>query len=283
MRLIRCGDAGHERPGVELEDGTRLDLSSQICDYDGNFFAAGGLDRLSALLGGRTAWPRFPAGIRLGPPVARPHKFLAVGLNFRQHAQELGDSIPAEPEIFTKQTSCICGPNDDLLIPRGSVKLDYENELAFVVQFPAAYLADEAEARSCIGGYLICNDGTSRDFTARGSQWTKGKSAETFGALGPWLATPDELGDPHRLGIETTVNGATRQDGDTSDMIFDCAHVLWYLSQFLRMEPGDVVTTGTPTGVAAAMDDADAFLKEGDLLELRIDGLGVQRHRVRRA
>ena len=283
MKLIRCGDPGDERPGVQLDDGTRLDLSSEFGDYDSAFFDSGEAERLAALLEGQRAWPQFPPEVRTGSPVARPHKLLAVGLNYRTHAQELGSDIPEEPEIFTKQSSSICGPDDDFLIPPGCQRLDYENELAFVVKESAHYLADESAAAARIGGYLVCNDGTARDFTARGSQWTKGKSCDTFGPLGPWLVTPDELGDPQRLDIETRVNGAIRQNGNTGDMIFGCAYILWYLSQFMRMEPGDVVTTGTPIGVAAGMDDPGALLKKGDVLELRIQGLGTQKHHVRPA
>lgn len=279
MKLIRFGAPGREKPGVLLDDGTRLDLSQHIADYTPEFFAAGGVERVAALVkaGGL---PTADANDRLGSPVARPHKFVAIGLNYRKHAAEVGAKIPEEPEVFTKHTSCICGPNDAIWIPKTSSKLDYEIELAFVMKDRVADLASEKEALQHVAGYLICNDVSERDFQFRGSQWVRGKSHDTFGPLGPWLVTPDEVGDPHKLDVTLKVNGSVRQNSNTSDFIFNINHVIWYCSQFFTLEPGDVVTTGTPSGVAHGMNDPNAFLKAGDTVELVVSKLGTQVQQV---
>lgn len=280
MKLIRFGEPGREKPGVQLKDGTRLDVSAHISDYNPDFFAAGGTARLPEIIADRKTCPTVAPSVRLGPPVARPHKFIAIGLNYRKHAAEVGAKIPTEPEVFTKHTSCICGPNDAIEVPQGSTKLDYEIELAFVMGSRVKNLADKADALQHIAGYMICNDVSERDFQMRGMQWTRGKSHDTFGPLGPWLVTPDEVGNPHDLKVTLKVNGKTRQDSNTNDFIFNVNHMLWYVSQFMTLEPGDVITTGTPSGVAAGMGDQAAFLKDGDVVELAIDKLGVQTQRV---
>jgi 2,4-diketo-3-deoxy-L-fuconate hydrolase len=280
MKLIRFGTPGREKPGVLLNDGTRLDLSRHLSDYTPEFFAAGGLARVAELVAARKDVPTADAKARLGAPVARPLKFIAIGLNYRKHAAEVGAQIPKEPEVFTKYTSCISGPDDAIWVPRTSKKLDYEVELAFVMKDRVADLASEGEALQHVAGYLICNDVSERDFQFRGSQWVRGKSADTFGPLGPWLVTPDEVGDPHTLDLSLKVNGKVRQQSNTSDFIFNIPHVIWYCSQFFTLEPGDVITTGTPAGVAVGMKDPNAFLKIGDVVELTIARLGTQTQRV---
>jgi len=281
MKLIRFGETGRERPGVELQDGTRVDLSAHINDYTPDFFAAGGVERVRELVQTHKDLPKVGKDVRLGAPVARPHKFIAIGLNYRKHAAEVGAEIPKEPEVFTKHTSCISGPNDDIEKPPTSTKLDYEVELAFVMSHRVKNLANEADALKYIAGYMICNDVSERDFQFRGGQWTRGKSYDTFGPLGPWLVTADEVGDPHNLEVALKVNGQQRQGSNTNDFIFNINHCLWYVSQFMTLEPGDVVTTGTPSGVAIGMGDPAAFLKDGDVVELTISKLGSQTQRVR--
>lgn len=280
MKLIRFGAPGRERPGVLLDDGTRLDLSRHIADYTPEFFAAGGPARVAELVQAGRDLPRGDGAERLGPPVARPHKFIAIGLNYRRHAAEVGAQIPAEPEIFTKYTSCICGPNDGVQVPKTSTRLDYEVELAFVMKSRVADLDSQDEALQHVAGYLICNDVSERDFQFRGGQWVRGKSHDTFGPLGPWLVTPDEVGDPHALDVSLKVNGKVRQQSNTSDFIFNIPHIIWYCSHFFTLEPGDVVTTGTPEGVAQGMKDPDAFLKSGDTMELTVSKLGTQTQQV---
>lgn len=280
MRLIRFGEAQRERPGVELEDGHRLDLSWHIQDYTPQFFAAGGMERLRHIVAEGKRCPPAPMDARLGPPVANPGKFLAIGLNYHKHAEEVGAKLPTVPEVFTKQVSCICGPNDEVWLPEGSTKLDYEVELAFVIGKRLSYQEADGNMLDYVAGYLICNDVSERTFQRRGSQWTQGKSHDHFGPLGPWLLSADQLRDPHTLRVRTLVNGQTRQDSNTSDLIFNVPHILAHLAHHMTLMPGDVITSGTPSGVAAGMNDAAAFLKAGDELELSIDGLGVQRQRV---
>ncbi|MBI4083531.1 MAG: fumarylacetoacetate hydrolase family protein [Candidatus Lambdaproteobacteria bacterium] len=280
MKLIRFGEPDREKPGLELEDGTRLDLSDAISDYTPDFFACGGLERLKALAAAPQAFPRVPAAVRLGAPVARPGKFIAIGLNYRRHAAETGNPIPHEPILFTKYNSSICGPADDTVVPRGSTKLDYEVELAFVVKDKVRYLASERDALAHIAGFMVCNDVSERNFQSeRGGQWVKGKSCDTFGPLGPWLVPAEDVPDFDRLDLKTLVNGQVRQSSNTRDMIFGVPHLLWYMSQFFTLEPGDICTTGTPEGVAHGMKPP-GFLKPGDLVELTIARLGAQRHKV---
>ncbi|HKI97575.1 MAG TPA: fumarylacetoacetate hydrolase family protein [bacterium] len=280
MKLIRFGTPGREKPGVQLNDGTRLDLSLHIHDYTPEFFASGGMARVAELVAARKDTPVADPNARLGSPVARPNKFVAIGLNYRKHAAEVGAQIPKEPEVFTKYTSCICGPNDGILVPKTSTRLDYEVELAFVVKDRVADLASEDEALQHVAGYMVCNDVSERDFQFRGTQWVRGKSHDSFGPLGPWLVTPDEVGNPHDLEVSLKVNGQVRQQSNTNDFIFNLPHIIWYCSQFFTLEPGDVVTTGTPSGVAQGMKDPNAFLKIGDTVEVSVAKLGTQVQKV---
>jgi 2-keto-4-pentenoate hydratase/2-oxohepta-3-ene-1,7-dioic acid hydratase in catechol pathway len=279
MRLMRIGRAGAERP-VLLDGDEALDASSVVTDFDRMWWADRGPERLAAARSeGRL--PRADIdGQRIGAPVARPGKVVCIGLNYRDHAAETGAAIPKEPIIFMKGPDTVIGPNDTVLIPRKSMKTDWEVELAVIIGSPARYLDERAEAWSVIGGYAIANDVSEREFQLeRGGQWDKGKSCETFNPLGPWLVTPDEIEDPHALRMGLSVNGETRQDGSTANMIFGVDHVIWYLSQFMVLEPGDVINTGTPAGVALGLPD-HPYLRSGDVMELWIDGLGRQRQEL---
>jgi 2-keto-4-pentenoate hydratase/2-oxohepta-3-ene-1,7-dioic acid hydratase in catechol pathway len=282
MRLMRIGRAGAERP-VLLDGDEALDASSVVTDFDRMWWADRGPERLAAARSeGRL--PRADIdGQRIGAPVARPGKVVCIGLNYRDHAAETGAAIPKEPIIFMKGADTVIGPNDTVLIPRKSMKTDWEVELAVIIGSPARYLDGPADAWSVIGGYAIANDVSEREFQLeRGGQWDKGKSCETFNPLGPWLVTPDEIEDPHALRMGLSVNGETRQDGSTANMIFGVDHVIWYLSQFMVLEPGDVINTGTPAGVALGLPD-HPYLRSGDVMELWIDGLGRQRQELRAA
>lgn len=281
MKLIRFGEPGRETPGLQLEDGTRIDASAFGSDYDEAFFGRGGLAALATWLAANQAnAPRVPAGTRLGPPVARPSKIVCIGLNYRDHAAETGAEIPKEPVIFFKATSSLVGPEDDLVTPRGAVKVDWEVELAVVIGARASYVA-AAEAARCVAGYSLHNDYSERSFQLeRGGQWSKGKSADTFAPLGPFLATTDEVANPHGLAMWLTVNGETRQKSSTANMIFDVPTIVSYLSQFMTLLPGDVISTGTPAGVGLGMKPEPRYLKVGDVVELGIDGLGRSRQRV---
>jgi 2-keto-4-pentenoate hydratase/2-oxohepta-3-ene-1,7-dioic acid hydratase in catechol pathway len=275
MKLVRYGRAGQEKPGLIDAEGTLRDLSRVIKDIDPT--TIGGLAALRKVNAARLK--PVPGRPRLGPPVARSSKFIAIGLNYSDHAAETGAAIPAEPIIFTKQTSCICGPNDNVIQPKASTELDWEVELAFVIGRTARYVA-EKDALRYIAGYMVCNDVSERAFQAkRGGQWTKGKSADTFGPIGPWLVTPDEVKDPQGLHLWLEVNGTRMQDGTTGTMIFGVAHVLSYVSQFMTLLPGDLITTGTPPGVGLGKKPP-IFLKPGDVMRLGIDGLGEQQQKV---
>ena len=278
MKLVRVGPRGQEKPGLDTADGRLKDISAHVRDYDHDFFAAGGgLERLRALAATPDALPDAPANARLGPPVARPRNVFAIGLNFSDHAKETGKEIPTEPVLFMKATGAVCGPTDPILIPRGSVKTDWEVELALVIGRTARYLESKEAAREHVAGFCIANDVSERSFQIeRGGQWSKGKSSDNFLPLGPWLVTADEVPDPQALAMQLTVNGQTRQSGNTSLMIFDVYHIVHYLSQFLTLEAGDVVITGTPPGVGMGMKPPE-FLAAGDVVELTIDGLGRQR------
>ena len=281
MKLIRFGEPGREKPGLLLADGTRLDASALGGDYDEAFFAGGGLTRLRAWLheNERRA-PRVDARERLGPPVARPSKLVCIGLNYRDHVAETGAALPSEPVIFFKATTALCGPEDDVVIPRGARKLDWEVELAVVIGTRASYVPRE-RAAAHVAGYALHNDYSEREFQLeRGGQWSKGKSADTFAPLGPFLATADEVADPQRLGLWLTVNGERRQQGNTANMVFDVATLVGYLSEFMTLLPGDVISTGTPPGVGLGMKPEPVYLKPGDVVELGIDGLGQSRQRV---
>jgi len=281
MKLIRFGDPGHEQPGVLLPDGRRIDVSAFVDDYDEQFLGGDGLERLSAWLAreGVTA-PAVSDGVRLGAPIARPSKIVCIGLNYRDHARETGAALPAEPILFFKSTTAICGPNDDVLIPRNGTKVDWEVELAVVIGKSASYVA-EAEAMSHVAGYVLHNDYSERAFQLeRGGQWVKGKSCDTFAPLGPFLATPDEIADVHDLRLWLSVNGVIKQSGSTRDLVFGVPALVSYISQFMTLLPGDIVSTGTPAGVGLGHQPPQ-YLNPGDLVELGIDGLGESHQRVR--
>ena len=278
MRLLRVGEPGRERPCVRREDGTVVDVSSLITDVDGGFLAGGGVERLRADMPSRTDLPVVDVDAeRIGPCVARPPKVVCIGLNYVDHAEESGQPVPTEPVVFFKAANTVVGPYDDILIPRGSTKTDWEVELGIVIGATARYLPDEAAAADVIAGYAVSHDVSERAFQLeRGGQWVKGKSCETFNPLGPWLVTPDEVDDVQQLALSLTVNGETMQSGSTADMIFSAAHVVWYLSQFMVLEPGDLINTGTPAGVGMARQQ---YLRAGDVTELEVEGLGRQRQR----
>jgi len=277
MKLVRFGPRGQEKPGIVAADGRIKDVSAHIRDYDHDFFAAGGLEVVRSLAAKPEALPDAPADVRLAAPVARPRNVFAIGLNYSDHAKETGAAIPSEPILFMKATGAVCGPHDPILIPRGSVKTDWEVELGLVIGRTTRYLESKAAAREHVAGFCIANDVSERSFQIeRGGQWSKGKSSDNFLPLGPWLVTADEVPDPQVLAMRLTVNGETRQAGNTATMIFDVWHVVHYLSQFLTLEAGDVVITGTPPGVGMAMKPPE-FLAAGDVVELTIDGLGRQR------
>jgi len=281
MKLLRFGPAGFELPGIETPDGRRFDVSSRISDYNREFFASGGIKTLHAWE--KTDFegaPAIPDDIRLGAPTAAPGKIVCIGLNYSDHAKETGAKIPQEPVLFFKATSAIVGPNDDLVLPKDSVATDWEVELALVIGSKASYVTEE-EALSHVAGYVLHNDYSERDFQLkRGGQWVKGKSCDTFAPLGPWLVTPDELGDVQNLDMWLTVNGTMRQNSSTANMVFDVAHLISYVSQFMTLEPGDIISTGTPAGVALGME-TPLYIKEGDVIELGIDGLGSSRQRAK--
>jgi len=276
MKLLRIGPAGAERPALLAEDGRLLDLSGITSDIDGAFLAGDGIDRVRAAAAAGSLPELDPDG-RVGAPVARPGKVVCIGLNYRDHARETGAEIPMRPVVFMKDPGTVVGPEDRVLIPRQSVKTDWEVELAVVIGRRARYLASPLAAVDVIAGYAVSNDVSEREFQLEFSgQWDLGKSCETFNPLGPWLVTADEVGDPQVLGLSLSVNGVPRQDGNTKDMVFDVAHIVWYLSQYLVLEPGDVINTGTPAGVALGLP-GNPYLRAGDVVELSIDGLGTQR------
>jgi 2,4-diketo-3-deoxy-L-fuconate hydrolase len=282
MQLMRLGEPGQERPAVRVDDHTYVDVSDVVPDYDADFFATAGVERLRAVVADRIASGETSDldAVRVGPPIARPHQILCIGLNYADHAAESGQPVPAEPIVFSKAPNTLVGPNDDVHIPRGSVSTDWEVELGVVVGARCRYLPDPAAARAAIAGYVVVNDVSERDFQLhRGGQWVKGKSAETFNPCGPWLVTPDEVADVGRLGLWLDVNGVRRQTGSTASMIFDPLFVVHYLSQFLVLEPGDLINTGTPPGVGMGQTPP-TYLRPGDVMELGIDQLGHQRQAV---
>jgi 2-keto-4-pentenoate hydratase/2-oxohepta-3-ene-1,7-dioic acid hydratase in catechol pathway len=290
---MRIGDQGRERPAL-LDDGGRvLDLSELGRDIDGSFLSDGGLEAVARaaesaelpVLGelGQSGRVELTGDARIGAPVAKPEKIICIGLNYRDHAEETGNPIPSEPVLFMKAPNCLVGPNDEILVPRGSTKTDWEVELAVVIGRRARYLDSPDDVPSFLAGYAISNDVSEREFQMeRGGQWDKGKCCETFNPMGPWLATPDEIVDVQSIGLKLSVNGVVRQDGTTANMIFGVHHVVWYLSQFMVLEPGDIVNTGTPAGVSLGHDDVP-YLTAGDLVELEADGLGRQASRVGQA
>jgi 2-keto-4-pentenoate hydratase/2-oxohepta-3-ene-1,7-dioic acid hydratase in catechol pathway len=277
MKLLRHGTAGSEKPGLLHSDGTIRDLSGLVPDIGGGVLSDAGLAMLRAVDPGRL--PVVDAKTRLGPCVTGTGKFICIGLNYADHAAESGMAVPPEPVIFMKATSAICGPNDPIIIPRGSVKTDWEVELAVIIGTKAKYVS-EADALSHVAGFAITNDVSERAFqTERAGQWTKGKSCDNFGQIGPWLVTRDEVADPQALEMWLTVNGETMQKGSTRTMVYGVAHVVSYLSQFMTLHPGDVISTGTPPGVGMGMKPP-RYLKAGDVVELGIAGLGQQKQSV---
>jgi 2-keto-4-pentenoate hydratase/2-oxohepta-3-ene-1,7-dioic acid hydratase in catechol pathway len=279
MKLVRFGATGREKPGMLDAQGRVRDLSKIVPDIAGAALSPGGLAKLRKLKSDKL--PLVRGTPRLGPCVGEVGNFIAIGLNYSDHAAEAGMAIPKEPIIFNKPASCICGPNDDTMTPKESTKLDYEIELGIVIGSRARYLA-KTKAMDAVAGYCLANDVSERNFQIErsGGQWGKGKGCETFGPLGPWLVTKDEIRDPQRLDMWLTVNGETRQKGSTQTMIFGVAHLVWYCSQFFVLEPGDVIITGTPPGVGMGIKPEPKFLKPGDVVRLGIDGLGEQQQKV---
>lgn len=281
MKLIRFGETGKEKPGIVANDGRQLDCSAFGEDWTENFFGSDGLTRLRKWLSvHERSCPEVKPGARLGPPIARPSKIICVGLNYSLHAKESGMEVPEQPVIFMKATSSIVGPNDNIIIPRNSLKTDWEVELALVISRRALYV-DEKDAMQHVAGYVLHNDVSERDFQLNhGGQWVKGKSCDTFAPLGPWLATTDEIPDPHALRLWLTVNGEKMQDSHTSDLVHRLPKLVSYISQYMSLLPGDVISTGTPAGVGMGLKPP-RYLREGDVVELGIDGLGTSRQQVR--
>jgi 2,4-diketo-3-deoxy-L-fuconate hydrolase len=279
MRLIRFGPIGKEKPGIMTADGKRRDLSAHFTDWNYTFLADSGLDRLAKFFAAQSLHqlPAVDDAVRWGAPIARPGKIICIGLNYSDHARESGMAIPTEPIVFMKAANTVIGPFDELLIPRNSKKTDWEVELGVVIGRTARYLASTKDAEACIGGYVLTHDVSEREFQLeRGGQWTKGKSCDTFNPLGPWLSTVDEIKNVSDLSMTLSVNGQIRQTGNTSTMIFGVLELVRYLSQFMTLEPGDLISTGTPPGVGLGMKPPQ-FLKVGDTVVLEIAGLGQQR------
>lgn len=281
MKLIRCGEPGAEYPGVELEDGTRIDVSDFGSDFDEGFFGNGGIEKLQSWLENNKSQNKLvPEGTRLGPPVKKPSKIICIGLNYAKHAEESGAVVPDEPVIFFKATSAIVGPNDDLIIPRNSTKTDWEVELGVVIGKKASYVSKE-EAMNHVAGYVLHNDYSEREFQLeRAGQWVKGKSCDTFAPLGPYVVTKDEIKDPQNLRLWLKLNGEIKQQSNTSDMVFDVPTVVSYLSQFMSLMPGDIISTGTPFGVGMGLSP-QRYVRPGDEIELGIDGLGSSKQLAR--
>ena len=281
MKLIRFGNSGQEKPGIILRDGRRIDASAFGSDYDEAFFGGDGLERLNSWAEANAASaPAVDPKARLGPCIARPSKIVCVGLNYFDHARESGMPVPKEPILFFKSTSSVVGPNDDLIIPRGSKKTDWEGELAVIIGKRASYVS-EADAMNHVAGYALHNDYSEREWQLeRGGQWVKGKSCDTFAPLGPFLATRDEIPDPNALKLWLSVNGVMRQSSSTERMIFNVPHLVSYISQFMTLLPGDVISTGTPHGVGLGLKPEPVFLKPGDVVALGIEGLGDSRQQA---
>lgn len=280
MKLIRFGDLGKEKAGLLLNDGARIDVSGSGLDYDEAFFATDGLDRLRQWIASNEAKaPRVASSVRWGAPICRPSKIVCIGLNFTDHAKEAGLEAPKEPVIFMKATSSLVGPNDPVMIPKGSTKLDWEVEFAIVIGKEARYISKDS-AYNHIAGYVLHNDYSERAFQLEhGGQWVKGKSADTFAPLGPFVATRDEINEPGKLAMWLKVNGTIRQNGSTANMIFDTPTMVSYVSQFMTLLPGDVISTGTPAGVGLGMKPP-TYLAAGDVVELGIEKLGESRQKV---
>lgn len=280
MKLIRFGALGKEKPGVQLQEGTRLDVSQFIQDYDEAFFGTVGIEKLKVWLEkNKDHCPKVPDTVRLGAPMARPSKIICVGLNYAKHAEESGMEPPKEPVLFFKASSAIVGPYDDIRLPKGSTKTDWEVELAIVIGKKASYVS-ESEALTHVAGYVLHNDVSERAFQIeRSGQWVKGKSCDTFAPLGPYIATADEIKDPNNLRLWLKLNGKRVQDSSTSDFIFNIQQVISYISQFMTLLPGDIISTGTPSGVGLGFDPP-TFLTPGDEVELGVEGLGVSKQKV---
>jgi 2-keto-4-pentenoate hydratase/2-oxohepta-3-ene-1,7-dioic acid hydratase in catechol pathway len=280
MRFIRFGDPRKERPGILTASGVRKDLSTHFADWDSDFWGGDGPQRVHELLKSEEdSLPSVPENARWGAPIARPHKIICIGLNYSDHAAETGAAIPTEPILFMKASNTVIGPFDDIEIPRGSTKTDWEVELGVIIGRPARYLRDAAQAREHIAGYVLSHDVSERAFQLeRGGQWTKGKSCDTFNPLGPFLLSADALSNPGNLAMQLRVNGERRQAGNTSTMVFDVFTLVHYISQFMTLESGDLISTGTPPGVGLGMKPPQ-YLKAGDIIELEIEQLGSQRQR----
>lgn len=277
MKLIRFGEIGKEKPGI-YRDGNLYDVSGIVKDYDELFFASGRLQNLAELVEQqKNVLPIVDASTRLGPPIARPSKIICIGLNYAKHALESGMAVPTEPVIFFKSTTALCGPNDNLVIPKNSSKTDWEVELAVIIGKKALYVSID-EAMENVAGYSVHNDYSERAFQLeRGGQWVKGKSCDTFAPLGPWLVTKDEIPDPHSLHLWLNVNDRQMQNSSTADFIFNIPFIISYLSQFMTLLPGDMISTGTPQGVGLGQKPQPLYLKVGDIIELGIEGLGTQK------
>ena len=276
MKLIRFGEPGKEKPGVIIGE-KRFDLSSIIADYNETFFENNGLQKLKTALINASSFPEVDAAVRLGAPVARPSKIICIGLNYVDHCIETNSPIPVEPIIFFKSTTALCGPDDDVIIPKNSTKTDWEVELAFVISKKASYVA-EADAMDYVAGYCLHNDYSERAFQLeRGGQWAKGKGCDTFAPLGPFLATTDEIADVNNLPLWLTVNGKKYQNSNTLNLVFKIPFLVHYLSQFMTLLPGDIISTGTPPGVGLGIKPEPVYIKAGDIIELGIEGLGTSR------
>ncbi len=279
MKLIRFGEAGKEKPGVIINDKW-FDVSHLVDDYNEAFFGGDAIDKLKTEVQ-KGLLSEVSKITRLGSPLTRPSKLICVGLNYKDHAKETGAAIPTEPILFFKATSAIVGPNDDLIMPKNSKKTDWEVELAIVIGKKTSYVS-ETDAMSHIAGYVLHNDYSEREFQLeRNGQWVKGKSCDTFAPIGPFIATPDEIADVHNLRLWLTLNGKIMQDGNTSNLIFNVPYMVSYISQFMTLLPGDVITTGTPAGVGLGQKPEPFYLKEGDVVELGIDGLGSSKQHVK--
>ncbi|MFC7792001.1 fumarylacetoacetate hydrolase family protein [Streptomyces cinereoruber] len=285
MKLLRVGPPGAERPALLDQGGTLRDLSALVDDIDGGLLAdAAALDRIRAAAGAGVLPPLDATGLRVGPPVGRIGKVVCIGLNYHGHAAETGQATPAEPVVFLKAADTVVGPDDTVLVPRGSVKTDWEVELAIVIGRTARYLETDEQALAHVAGYAVAHDVSEREFQIeRGGTWDKGKNCETFNPLGPWLVTADEVPDPQALSLRLWVNGELKQDGHTSDQIFPVAEVVRYVSRFMTLYPGDVINTGTPAGVAMGQPEPKPYLRPGDVVELEVEGLGRQRQELKGA
>ncbi|PWB20787.1 fumarylacetoacetate hydrolase family protein [Flavobacterium sp. HTF] len=276
MKLIRFGEIGKEKPGVLIGE-KRYDVSAIVSDFNESFFEENGLEKLQKALDSNPTLPEVDSNVRLGSPVARPSKIICIGLNYVDHCKETNAPIPTEPIIFFKSTTSLCGPDDDLIIPKNSEKTDWEVELAFVVGKKASYV-EEAEALDYVAGYALLNDYSERAFQLeRGGQWAKGKGSDTFAPLGPFLATKDEVKDVDNLSMWLTVNGKKYQNSNTLNLVFKIPYLVHYLSQFMTLLPGDIISTGTPPGVGLGIKPDPIYLKAGDVVELGIEGLGTSK------